>query len=83
MIIHVIQRGETLWQIANRYRANISQIVDANELPDPNRLLVGQSLVVPSVERSHRVRTGETLWQIAQRYGVAIGSSIAILPICG
>jgi spore germination protein len=76
MIIHVIQRGETLWQIANRYRANISQIVDANELPDPNRLLVGQSLVVPSVERSHRVRTGETLWQIAQSYGVTIGAIV-------
>ncbi|MBM7583618.1 spore germination protein [Bacillus pakistanensis] len=76
MIIHVIQRGETLWQIANRYRVNVSQIVDANELSDPNRLLVGQSLVVPTAGRSHNVRMGESLWQIAQRYRVTIGAIV-------
>ncbi|EIJ78769.1 glycoside hydrolase family 18 [Bacillus methanolicus PB1] len=76
MIIHVVQRGETLWQIANRYGVSISQIVDANKLPDPNRLLIGLSLVIPVAARQHTVRARETLWQIAQRYGVSVGAIV-------
>ncbi|AIE59005.1 LysM peptidoglycan-binding domain-containing protein [Bacillus methanolicus] len=74
MIIHVIQRGETLWQVANRYGVSISQIVTANELPNADRLVIGQALVIPVAARQHTVRTGETLWQIAQRYGIPIRS---------
>lgn len=81
MLIHVIQRGETLWSIARNYGVNISQIIAANELPDPNRLLIGQSLVIPSSFRQHTVRPGETLWQIAQRYGVMIGAIIQLNQI--
>ena len=76
MIIHIIQRGETLWNIAERYGISLSEIIAANSLPDPNRLLIGQSLVIPIAFRQHIVRAGETLWQIAQKYGVAVGSIV-------
>jgi spore germination protein len=70
MIIHVVARGETLNQIARRYGSTVSQIAAANELPDPNRLAVGQAVVIPVPSTRHAVRRGETLWQIAQRYQV-------------
>lgn len=76
MIIHVVQRGETLWQIASRYGVSLAQIVDANQLPDSNRLLIGQSIVIPTAARQHTVRAGETLWRIAQRYGVSVETII-------
>lgn len=76
MIIHVVQSGETLWRISARYGVNIPQIVAANELPNPDRLLIGQSLVIPAPARQHIVQAGETLWMIAQRYGVSIGSIV-------
>lgn len=76
MIIHIIQRGETLWNIAERYGISLSEIIAANSLPDPNRLLIGQSLLIPIAFRQHIVRAGETLWQIAQKYGVAVGSIV-------
>lgn len=70
MFIHVIQRGETLWQIANRYGVSFSHIVAANELPDASQLVIGQSLIIPTSIRQYTVRAGETLWQIAQKFDV-------------
>ena len=72
MIIHVVGAGESLWQIANRYAANMTSIVQLNGLPDPNRLIVGQSLVIPKPGTSHIVKYGDTLWSISQQYGVTI-----------
>ncbi|MEN1966685.1 LysM peptidoglycan-binding domain-containing protein [Lentibacillus sp. N15] len=76
MIIHVVHPGETLWQIANRYAVDMNGIVHINGLPNPNQLLVGQSLVIPVPGTSHTVKAGETLWSIAQQYGVSIQTII-------
>ncbi|MEK3889248.1 glycoside hydrolase family 18 protein [Bacillus sp. FSL K6-3431] len=78
MIIYTVSSGDTLWSIANRYGSSISQIASANELPNPDRLLIGQSLVIPIASQQHTVRQGETLWHIAQRYGVSVQSIIQI-----
>ncbi len=43
---HVVQRGETLTQIAGRYGVSVSQVVDWNGLRTANRIYVGQRLVV-------------------------------------
>ena len=48
MLIHVVKPGEALWQIASFYRVPVMRITNVNELPNPNRLLVGQSLVIPT-----------------------------------
>lgn len=70
MIIYVVNNGDTLWEIANRYQIDINAILQANQLPDPNTLLVGQSLIIPIYGVYHTVQTGETLWSIAQQYGI-------------
>ena len=74
MDIHVVSKGETLWQIANRHNANMNSIAQINELQNPNQLVVGQSLVIPKPGISHIVKYGETLWSISQQYGVTINS---------
>lgn len=56
MLIHVVSAGETLWQIANRYAAPMSAIIQLNALPDPNQLVIGQSLVIPSSFTTHTVK---------------------------
>ncbi|MGG5253426.1 LysM peptidoglycan-binding domain-containing protein [Neobacillus sp. SM06] len=72
MQIHVVQRGEALWAISQRYRVTIDQIVRVNQLENPNQLVVGMALVIPTPSKAHTVRPGETLWLIAQKYGTTI-----------
>lgn len=72
MIIHVVQRGETLWGISNRYQVNMNEIIQTNQLANPSLLMVGQALIIPTQDNIHIVRPGESLWSIANRYGVSL-----------
>jgi len=45
-IIHVIQRGEILTQIAGQYGVTIEAVMQANGLVDPNRIRVGDELKI-------------------------------------
>jgi len=72
MRIHVVQRGDTLWSISQRYKTTISQIELANQLENPDALAVGQALVIPEANREYIVQPGDTLWMIAQRYGTTV-----------
>ncbi len=72
MIIHVVKPGETLWQISSFYGVPLSDTIEANKLPNPNQLLVGQAIIVPKEGFFHVVEPGETLWQIAQIYNTTV-----------
>lgn len=76
MYIHVVGVGDTLWRISQRFGVDVNQIVAANQLTNPNQLVVGQALVIPESARYHIIQSGETLWSIAQRYGVTTASLI-------
>lgn len=43
---HIVSKGETLSQIARRYNTTVSQICQANGIPNPNLIYVGQSLII-------------------------------------
>ncbi|MGE5593181.1 MAG: SPOCS domain-containing protein [Betaproteobacteria bacterium] len=45
--VHVVQVGETLYQIAKRYGTTVAAIVQANAIPDPDRIEIGDTLVIP------------------------------------
>lgn len=76
MVIHVVGSGETLWQIASRYHVDMGAIAELNELPDPDQLVPGQSLVIPVPGTTHTIKSGETLWSIAQQYGVSLNALV-------
>jgi LysM repeat protein len=44
---YVVQANDNLSAIAQRYGVSVKAIVEANGLTDPNRIQVGQSLVIP------------------------------------
>jgi len=44
---YVVLPGDTLFNIAIRYRVTIAQIVQANGISDPDRVYVGQRLIIP------------------------------------
>ncbi len=45
--VHTVQAGETLFAIAQKYGVTVQAIVSANSLSNPNRLDVGQQLIIP------------------------------------
>ena len=45
--IHRVQRGETLWSIAKRYRVSVDALVRENGISDISRIEVGQRLTIP------------------------------------
>ncbi|MUV37898.1 Spore germination protein YaaH [Lentibacillus sp. JNUCC-1] len=78
MLIHVVGNGESLWQIAGRYQVDINAMAQLNELPNPNQLVPGQSLVVPVPGTVHTVKSGDTLWTISQQYGVPLATLVQV-----
>jgi len=70
MEIHVVQPGDTLASIAAQYGVTRERLIVDNELPNPDNLLVGQSIVALTPEVTHTVVEGDTLYQIANQYGV-------------
>ena len=84
--VHLVRRGETASEIAERYGVGLSKLLAWNSLPSSGRIHVGQRLVLQPTSgkhestvatgsaRSHLVRRGETLSAIASRYRVSVGS---------
>ncbi|KXG74733.1 glycoside hydrolase family 18 protein [Thermotalea metallivorans] len=81
MQIHVISPGDSLWRISQLYNVPVDLLVRANQIPSPNRLVVGQSLVIPIWGRYHWVRPGESLYGISRQYNVPIAEIIRINQI--
>ena len=73
-VVHVVKRGDTLSEIAARYRVSQKQIQRWNKLRS-NRIYAGQSLKVGLPVRSgdwYRVRRGDTLSKIARQFAVPV-----------
>lgn len=68
MDIHVVQPGDTLFQLARRYGVSMDRLIGDNQLPDPSQLVVGQTIVIQYPELTHTVRPGESLYSIARTY---------------
>jgi murein DD-endopeptidase MepM/ murein hydrolase activator NlpD len=80
--VYVVQAGDTLFSIAERFGSTVEAIVAANDIADASLIRVGQRLVIPTAEpervppatpppesRVHPLRVGETLPSLAFRYG--------------
>ncbi|KYC95156.1 LysM peptidoglycan-binding domain-containing protein [Heyndrickxia sporothermodurans] len=72
MNIHVVKKGESLQAISKRYGVNITQISTANQLKNPDTLVIGQALVIPSPGYEYIIQPGDNLWAIAQRFGTSV-----------
>ena len=81
MIIHVVKKGESLYQISKLYGVSSNKIASDNELTNPNQLVIGQTLVILQGSRKHKVLPGQSLYSIAKTYGVSISSLYAANPV--
>jgi len=47
MIIYFVKPGDTLWEIAKRFRSTVADIARVNEIEDVNKIYEGQQLFIP------------------------------------
>lgn len=72
MVIHVVKPNETVNSIAAYYGLSADRIIYDNELYTPNRLAVGQALLLLFPEVVHTVVQNDTLYSISQAYGISV-----------
>lgn len=71
---YVVQNGDSLWKIANKYGITVDELKSLNGLSS-NNLTVGQILEVPSSSSdvsTYTVKAGDSLWKIANMYGLTV-----------
>jgi LysM repeat protein len=70
---YTVQRGDTLGQVARDHGVNVADIIELNELANPDLIHPGDVLLIPGVDGSpeqvHIVAQGESLFRIAGAYG--------------
>jgi len=72
---YVIEPGDTLYGISQKFNTSIENILLFNYIPDPTRIFVGETLVIPQSPPEailYTVKPGDTVYSIAQRYGTSV-----------
>jgi membrane-bound lytic murein transglycosylase D len=97
-LAHQVASGETLWEIARRYRVGVRELAAWNQMAPGDTLRVGQQLAVwteqaasaapagrpDMVRRVHySVRRGDSLYAIANRFNVSVNQISAWNKING
>jgi len=79
-ILHIVGQGETLNELAARYRVPVQDIIDANPaLTDSGQINPGDTLTIPlqqggqALPALYAVQSGESLHQIAATHGAGVG----------
>lgn len=72
--VYVVQEGDSLWDIAQRFRVSMDELAQVNGINDPSQLAVGMRLIIPGLEgiegelTTRRVVFGEDLKSLSRRY---------------
>jgi membrane-bound lytic murein transglycosylase D len=81
---YVVQRNDTLWDIARSFGTSVDALAAANGLSRRDTIKPGQKLTIPSARSTavaasstsgattYTVRRGDTLYDIARRFGVSV-----------
>lgn len=78
-INYIVQKGDNLYTIANKYDTTISDIKKINNL-STNTLQIGQLLKIPgSINyNTYIVKKGDSLWKIANKYDTTVKKIMTI-----
>ena len=79
-VAYVVERGDSLSFIAQRFNTSVSRLAALNQLPNRHRIRVGQRLLLPQdnpaaagappVNGAYTISRGDTVSRIAARFGI-------------
>jgi LysM repeat protein len=74
--VYIVQKGDTLSEIAARYNTTVKELQQLNGIKDPNKIFVGQKIKIKGATSSnpayYTVKPGDTLSKIAEKYGTTV-----------
>ena len=77
-IIYTIKRGDTLWGISKKYGVSIQNLINWNNIKNPNLIYTGNTLKIytnygnSNEDIKYTIQRGDTLSQIALRFGTTV-----------
>ena len=87
--LYTIRAGDTYFSLAQRFNVTVAALIAANPGVDPNRLMVGQQICIPTgggpgptpcPGMMYTIRAGDTFFVLAQRFGVTVAALEAANP---
>lgn len=91
MKIHIVKKGDTLFELSKKYNVPLEKLIEANpQIANPNQLNVGDKVKIPAVAvpiggepgniYKHVVKQGDTLWKLSKAWGLPLQNLIAANP---
>lgn len=56
-VVHVLAEGENPWIVAQIYGVTVEALLEANDITDPNKLQIGERLIIPREESAQGTPT--------------------------
>ncbi|MEG1142967.1 MAG: LysM peptidoglycan-binding domain-containing protein [Bacilli bacterium] len=74
-INYIVDKGDNLYSIANKYNVSVNDIKKANMLSN-NLISIGQVLVIPGTKdyATYIVKKGDSLYSIAKQYNINVNN---------
>ncbi|MFD0694088.1 LysM peptidoglycan-binding domain-containing protein [Paenibacillus sp. GCM10027628] len=92
MKIHIVKKGDSLYELAKKYHVELDQIIALNpQIADPNVLNIGEKVKIPSKPKpveppasdyvyKHIVQQGDSLWKLGKAWDVPLQAMIQANP---
>jgi murein DD-endopeptidase MepM/ murein hydrolase activator NlpD len=84
-VVHTVEKGENLTEIAGKYRVSLDSIAQTNRIPNPNVIDINEDLVIPastlSVAASSIIATALTQDMVSKPVGTNLQAQpVALAP---
>ncbi|MVB10378.1 Spore germination protein YaaH [Caprobacter fermentans] len=80
MVIYRVRPGDNIYRLSRLYGIPEQQIMEDNQIRDPQQLVVGQALVLMTDSVKHTVGSGQSLYSIAALYGISVDQLLEANP---
>ncbi|HBT65782.1 MAG TPA: spore gernimation protein [Ruminococcaceae bacterium] len=80
MVIYTVRRGDSLYTIGRQFGVTAQKLAQDNQIPNPDQLALGQTIVIAVDSIRHTIAPGESLFTIARRYGTTVGQILEVNP---
>ncbi len=91
MKIHIVKKGDTLFELSKKYNVSLQKLIEANpQIANPDQLHLGDKVKIPASAVKvdgdganifkHIVKQGDSLWKLAKAWGLSLQSLVQANP---